>query len=55
MTKVIDSWELEPVNGRKSFYGKAHCLETEKYWYLKSYETYMARVDKETKKEKNKK
>jgi hypothetical protein len=44
--KVLD-WEwLEPANGRKSFYQKAVVYETETAYYLQSYETLIARVEK---------
>ena len=39
---VLRDWEIAP-NGcgrkQKRFYGKAHCLMTEKGWYLLSYDT----------------
>lgn len=39
---ALQEWEMTP-NGcgreQKSFYGKAHCLMTEKGWYLLSYDT----------------
>lgn len=44
--KVIDWYYLEPYNNRKSFYKKAVVYETEKYYYLQSYETLMCRYVK---------
>lgn len=38
-------FELSPVDSRKSFYGKAHCIEDNGIYYLKSYETIVASVD----------
>ena len=46
---IIITYELTPYTRRKSFYGKAHVIETENYYYLKSYDTYMCRVLKGTK------
>lgn len=46
--KVVDWYYLEPYNGRKSFYKKAVVYETEKYYYLQSYETLMCRYVKAT-------
>lgn len=41
---VLSAWELCPDNGRKSFYGKARYLVTEKGWYLLSYDTIVCGV-----------
>lgn len=46
---ILNTYELTPYTCRKSFYGKAHVIETENYYYLKSYDTYMCRVLKGTK------
>lgn len=45
---VLDWYYLEPYNNRKSFYKKATVYETEKYYYLQSYETLMCRYVKAT-------
>lgn len=44
--KVLSWYYLEPYTCRKSFYKKAIVFETEKYWYLQSYETLMCRYAK---------
>lgn len=38
-------FELQPTDSHKSFYGKAHCIEDNGIYYLKSYETIVASVD----------
>lgn len=39
----MKTFELTPINGRKSFYGKCKVVETpEGHKYLKSYETTVA-------------
>ena len=36
--------ELMPRDGRKSFYGKAHIIHTDRAAYLRSYDTIVASV-----------
>lgn len=47
----VNIFELQPHNGRKSFYGKCQVLEDEKHkkYYLKSYNTIVASFDKKKK------
>lgn len=41
-------FELNPINGRKSFYGKAVVIEKDKVFKLKSYNTIVAEYNEET-------
>lgn len=41
--------ELKPIDGRKSFYGKASIYERDGKLYLRSYTTTVAYIDKEGK------
>lgn len=45
----MKTFELTPQNGRKSFYGKAKVIETDKEIQLQSYDTIVAQIDKESK------
>ena len=38
-------FELQPTDAHKSFYRKAHCIEDNGIYYLKSYETIVASID----------
>lgn len=42
-------YELSPINGRKSFYGKCTVIETSTRQYLKSYDTIVCYYDEVTK------
>jgi len=42
------TFELKPQNGRKSFGGKAKVIETDDKIQLKSYDTIVAQIDKQT-------
>lgn len=47
---MINIYELFPrYNARKSFYGKAHIIETSKTIKLKSYNTIILQYNKQTK------
>lgn len=42
------TFELQPTNGRKSFGGKAKVIETDDKIELKSYNTIVAQIDKQS-------
>lgn len=44
----MKTFQLVPANGRKSFYGKARVIETDKEIQLLSYDTIVAQIDKES-------
>lgn len=44
----MKTFELTPQNGRKSFYGKAKVIETDDKIELKSYDTIVAQINKQT-------
>ena len=44
------TFDLTPINGRKSFYGKCKVIETDREMVLRSYETEVAFYDKRTRK-----
>ena len=46
---IIDTYDVAHCD-RKSFYGKAKIIETNDAYYLRSYDTIVARVDKVTRK-----
>lgn len=47
MNKInyLVSFDLRPVDGRKSFYGKAQVIRANGCMYLKSYNTIVAMID----------
>ena len=48
---MLEIYELFPrYDARKSFYGKAHLIETSKTIKLKSYDTIILQLNKQTKK-----
>ena len=45
----MKKFDLPTLNGRKPFYGKAKVIETDNEIQLKSYDTIVAQIDKESK------
>lgn len=44
---IVRSFPIEPIDGRRSFYGKARALVSQKGWtFLKSYDTVMCGIDR---------
>ena len=46
---ILHEFEIFPVDGRKSFYGKCRVIETEQVLYLQSYATLVCCWDKKRK------
>ena len=42
---TISIFDLRPVDGRKSFYGKAQVVRFGDWYYLRSYNTFVCAID----------